>query len=402
MKFKVFFFLWMCCSVLLAACGSDDPLPKPEPPVEGGRTVLIYLAADNSLSSFALADLEEMKAGMAEVNNSGVHLLVYIDTKDAAPRLVELESKNGTTVETTVKTYDRNRNSAGEAETSEVFQDVFSNDAYRAASYGLIYWSHGDGWIPNPLPATRWIGQDTGNGTHYMNITDLVSILSDAPHFDFILFDACFMQSIEVAYSLRSFTDYYIGSPTEIPGPGARYDVLVPALFANGEVALNVAAAYYDPYEEIYDDGKGISNTNWTGGVSVCILKSSELESLANITKQVLQENADNEELRSAVFDYDKRSSSQGHVGYYDWVQMMRHLTDNSAFTVWKQAYDLAVPASCWKTTPQNYSAFAHMFSMEGTNGVSHYIPASNKSAARNAYRSTEWYQAAGLSKLGW
>ena len=50
-----------------------------------------------------------------------------------------------------------------------------------------------------------------------MNIEDLVTILSaDAvPHFDFVLFDACFMQSIEVAYALRNFTDYYIGSPTE-------------------------------------------------------------------------------------------------------------------------------------------------------------------------------------------
>ena len=75
-----------------------------------------------------------------------------------------------------------------------------------------------------------------------MNIEDLVTILSaDAvPHFDFVLFDACFMQSIEVAYALRNFTDYYIGSPTEIPGPGARYDVLVPALFSDGEVALNI------------------------------------------------------------------------------------------------------------------------------------------------------------------
>lgn len=152
---------------------------------------------------------------MTKVNNSGVHLLVYIDT-GSEPRLIELENKNGAAVETTVKTYEKNRNSVGVAETAEVFRDVFSDDAYQAESYGLIYWSHGDGWIPNPLPSTRWIGQDWGNGSRYMNISDLVSILSGAPHFDFILFDACFMQSVEVAYALRSFTDYYIGSPTEI------------------------------------------------------------------------------------------------------------------------------------------------------------------------------------------
>lgn len=400
MKLKYLSFLWICCSVWLSSCDNDSPLPKPEPPVEGGRTVLIYLAADNSLASFALADLEEMKAGMTKVNNSGVHLLVYIDT-GSEPRLIELENKNGAAVETTVKTYEKNRNSVGVAETAEVFRDVFSDDAYQAESYGLIYWSHGDGWIPNPLPSTRWIGQDWGNGSRYMNISDLVSILSGAPHFDFILFDACFMQSVEVAYALRSFTDYYIGSPTEIPGPGACYDVLVPALFTAGEVALNVSDAYYEPYEEIYNDGKGISNINWTGGVSVCVLNTSQLEPLAAITKQALSENAGDKSLPSTLFDYDQRSASEGHVGYYDMKQMMRSLLDDSSFAAWEQVYDLAVPASWWKTTPQNYSAFSGMFSMEGSSGVSHYIPTSNKSADA-AYRATEWYQAAGIYLLGW
>lgn len=400
MKSKFFFLLWMCCSVLLTACESDEPTPPP--PSEDSRTVLAYLASDNSLSSFALTDLEEMRAGMAKVNNRNVRLLVYIDT-NSSPRLIELKNEGGKLMETTVKTYN-DRNSVGVAETQEVFDDVFKNDEYKAKSYGLIYWSHGNGWIPNPLPSTRWVGQDTGKdtGIHYMNIADLVSILSTdvVPHFDFFLFDACFMQSIEVAYALRGFTDYYIGSPTEIPGPGARYDVLVPAMFSDGEVALNVATAYYEPYEKIYDDGKGLSNTNWTGGVSVCILKSVELESLASITKQVLPENVNNEELRSHVFDYDQQSGS-GHVGYYDLVQMMQQLTDASAFAAWKHVYDLAVPY--WKTTPRNFSAYGGMFSMEGSNGVSHYIPSSTTSSAANAaYRSTDWYGAAGLSRLGW
>lgn len=361
---------------------------------------MVYLAADNSLARFALADLDEMKAGMAKVNSSGVHLLVYVDT-GSSPRLVELENRNGTVVETTIKTYEDNRNSVGLAETAEVLNDAFSNDAYKAESYGLIYWSHGDGWIPNPLPATRWVGQDTGNGTHYMNIEDLVSILSGAPHLDFLLFDACFMQSIEVAYALRPFTDYCIGSPTEIPGPGADYEALVPALFADGDIALNIAEAYYTPYADIYDDGDNISNDNWTGGVSVGVLKTSELDALASVTRQVLQASAYPDDLRSEVFDYDQRSrSSSSRVGYYDMQAMMRLLTDDAGFEEWKQAYDAAVVY--WKTTPLNYSAYVGMFSMEGAAGVSHYIPNPNKPSATSAYRSTSWYTDAGLSQLGW
>ena len=399
MKSRLFLLLWMCCSVLLTACENDEPTPQP--PVEGSRTVLAYLASDNSLSSFALADLEEMRLGMEKVSANNVHLLVYIDS-NSSPRLIELKNEGGKLVENTVKTYE-NRNSVGVAETLEVFDDVFKNDEYRAESYGLIYWSHGDGWIPNPLPSTKWVGQDDNRftGTHYMNIDDFVSILSAdfVPHFDFVLFDACFMQSIEGAYALRNFTDYYIGSPTEIPGPGARYDVLVPALFSDDEVALKVAAAYYEPYKEIYL-GQWFQNDPWNAGVSVCMLKSSELESLASITKQILPESADGEELRSMVFDYDQRSEREGHVGYYDFAQMMQRLTDASSFAVWKQVYELAVPY--WRTTPKNCSGYAGMFSMEGSSGVSHYIPSASKQSAAAAFRSTEWYQSAGLSKLGW
>ena len=57
-------------------------------------------------------------------NTSDMHLLVYIDT--GFPRLIEIENKGGTVVETIVKEYE-DRNSCGVAETQEVFNDVFGN-----------------------------------------------------------------------------------------------------------------------------------------------------------------------------------------------------------------------------------------------------------------------------------
>ena len=49
------------------------------------------------------------------------------------------------------------------------------------------------------------------------------------------------MQSVEVVYQLRNRADYFIGSPTEIPGPGAPYEVVVPALFAVNSPAVCIA-----------------------------------------------------------------------------------------------------------------------------------------------------------------
>ena len=161
----------------------------------------------------------------------------------------------------------------GVDETREVFADVFSNPDFLAEGYGLIYWSHADGWIPYGQASTRWVGQDKGDGDHRMNISELVSVLEGAPHLDFLMFDACFMASVEVAYELRGFTDYYIGSPTENPGPGAPYERLVP-LMAADQAAVEMSKAYFAAYEEIYNGGIGISNNNWTGGTSICVMRT--------------------------------------------------------------------------------------------------------------------------------
>lgn len=374
--------------------------------VKGGRTVLAYLAADNSLSGLALKDLVEMKEGMALIGDSNANLLVYIDVKggSSSPRLIELKNENGTVTETVVKTYE-SRNSVGVAETQEVFADVFSNSKYQAESYGLVYWSHGDGWLPYPLSAgTRWVGQDTGNGDNRMNISEFVEILATAPSFDFILFDACLMQSVEVAYELRDYTNYCIGSPTEIPGPGASYDKVVPAMFSSEDVAVNIAKAYYEPYAAKYNGQRPLDDDNWTGGVSVCALRTEPLVDLAVLTKQILPGTVDNTSLRASVFDYDQRRGSDGyqngHVGYYDLVGMMRMITDDNAYEAWRQIFNSAV--AYWATTSMNYSSYVGMFSMEGTNGVSCYIPSTSNTATDKAYRSTEWYTSAGFEKLGW
>lgn len=402
MRTKLYLLLLFFFPLVWTACESgDEPEGPEEPTLEEKRTVLVYMAADNSLAKFTFGDLEELKAGWLQMKNtSGMHLLVYVDT--GTPRLVELEKKGAEVVETIVKEYE-SRNSVGVAETQEVFDDVFKNPLYQAGSYGLVYWSHGDGWIPYPVPSSRWVGQDTGNGDHRMNIAELTEILQKAPHFDFLMFDACFMQSIEVAYELRNYCDYYIGFPAENPGPGAAYDVMLPYMFQNGK-AKEMAASTFEVYDKAYVADKVGTNENWTMGTAIGVLKTSELENLAAATAKALSgiAEADGKTLRSSVFNYDRRSTlSSSYVGYYDFAEMMKMLvTDSSLYADWKQAYDAA--SVYWATTPMIYSMSGGMFSMERASGVSHYIPTDSKPSAAEAYRSMAWYEEVGLSRIGW
>ena len=385
--------MWGVMPFFLLACNEEDlPVEEPEGPIE--RTVLMYVVADNNLSSFAEDDLEEVRLGMANVPATTA-LFVYMDKAYGNPQLLKFRNVNGDVREEVVKEYE-DRNSTGVEETQEVFQDVFENPAYQAESYALIYWSHCDGWIPYPLPSSRWIGQDKGDGDNRMNLADFKQIVAQAHHLDFLMFDACFMQSIEVAYELREYADYYIASPTETPGPGAPYDAILPYIAQKGASAA-LADAYFNVYAELYVPKVHFNNDDWKGGASICVLNTAGLESLASLTAQLLPEYEETPILPEDIFNYDKRDS---YVGYYDWVQMMQALLSEADYTVWKEAFDAAV--TYWNTTPENYSGSAGRFSMEGANGVSHYIPSSVTSPRAESYRSLEWYEAAGLSKLGW
>lgn len=391
-------------TVLVACNHNDEPDPVQE---EDLRTVLVYIVADNngldsSPDYFATNDIAEMLEGFMSVDADRNNLLVYVDNGNK-PLLYQITKNNkGAVVKTILHEYEE-QNSVYPTVMSEVYNRVFS--AFPAKSYGLVLWSHGDGWLPSPSnisaskASTRWFGQD---GTSYMDISSLNTALNSAPHFDFILFDACFMQSVEVAYELKDRADYFIGAPNEIPGPGAYYTELVPAMFSQAnDLASTVAHGYYDYYAGKYTGQLG-SNENWTMGVTVSVLKSSEVQALAAATAAILPKYITNGSAInvSSIYSYDPRSTYY----YYDLKGLVQSLTssdDQTLFSAWNDAFDLAVPMHL--TTDSTYSDFPRtMISMSGSSGLSAYIPRSSYVSLNTFYHSYAWYSAAGWSNTGW
>lgn len=395
-KIKILSFL-VCLLALFSACHDDVK----EGLEQGSRTVLVYIAGDNSLSRFADEDLDEMIEGMKDVDDSRNNLLVYMD-KGSNPKLIRLKKNNGTVVQEVITTYST-QNSVDVDIMKNIFTTAFSQ--YPADSYGVVFWSHGDGWLPYKKPSTRWWGEDDSSGGRRMNIPELYEALSVVPHFDYILFDACYMQSVEVVYQLRDRTDYFIGSPTEIPGPGAPYEAVVPALFSQNKPEINIANSYYTVYAGKYNNGINNSNQNWTGGVAVSVVKSSELPALATATRDVLQTAGSIQQSHdidiSGILCYDPLSVKN----YHDLMGLMQKIQENSlAFENYKVAYQNAV---IWKNSTKNiYSAMGvsgGMISMDGFEGLSTYILRGADSSQNQYYRqSMSWYTAAGWDEISW
>lgn len=280
------------CSILsFISCADSDTIKK-----DIERTVLVYMAADNNLSSFGNTNIQLMLQGMKNVEG---RLVIYLDPSNDVPRLMVIEGNSAPKLDTLV-TYSE-ENSASPEVLRRTIQDV--RNLYPSNSYGLILWSHGMGWLPEKynfhrsysaglvrytnLP-TKYFGQDThpGDGAmeSFMETDELMAGISG--HFNFIMFDACFMGAVEVLYGLRDYADYFIASPAEILANGFPYDKIVPWLWGDEEDLKRVCAEYFNYYNTYPDP----NNAGWNSA-TVALVKSSELQHLVELTSNIVGEN---------------------------------------------------------------------------------------------------------------
>jgi len=425
-KIACLLLLSLCC-----ACGdkssSESPTPEPTsapdsvpklilestPINKTPRTIILYMAGDNTLS-FLLktngesGDFAELLAGAAQLDANKLsqnNILLFADNSDEhfIPTIWRLgKTSDGKAILEEVKVFDTDVLSTDPTVIKEVIN--FATTRYPANSYGFVYWSHGDGW--------QYIGIDQQNGTLKGDargktaISGLAEALSSAgKKFDFVMFDACYMLSMEVAYELRNCTKYIVASPTETPGPGAPYDTMLAAMLTDANTPVAMGQAFFDYYNRCYEgDNNSIpTNNSWHGGVSIGVVDCEVLELLAKTTAEGLKgvTDVDNVALREAIFTYDRRNFVDRHYNF-DMVDLMKTLMKEDTYATWLNVYQHALVA--WHTTPKYYSSAQRWFSMETAHGITHYIPKTNDISDDMdiAYHATSWYKDAGLSQLGW
>lgn len=312
MIMKRYFFLLLTPLLMLAAsCHHDDP---PEPETQHyKRTVLVYMAMQNSLGSsgYHKADSAEIANTMQYIPEND-RLLLFIDDAKL-PRIYELNNKLAAANPKTglpygpklLKRWEQERSSA----TGEMLTEVlrYARENFESDEYGLVMGSHATGWLPQggaseggsaTRAPRRTFGIDVredgsmasdkgvaGSLPDEIEISDLArSIQTSGVHPVYTLFDACLMQNVEVAYAMRDVTDYIIASPISISAEGAYYTDLVRLGLFTSDPA-DVARTYASYYL-----GKGsIPYTDGYGTVISCV-RTAGMEQLAATIAQLLQE----------------------------------------------------------------------------------------------------------------
>ncbi len=214
-------------------------------------TVLVYMAADNDLSPYAIADLDEMEgpfsSGQFAASTGHTDLLVEADLANSSGiRRYHMFQKPGTKYRTPAE-QNQVRNFAIDQIQSPLvefqkeprlgpsqnhpqrFADFlrWGMRRYPARHYFVIIWGHGQGWTIDSSRSRRpthetfgGFGFDEQKGDR-LGIPRLGEILrrvvrdtlENKKQIDLLATDACLMQTLEVTYELSDSTRFIIGSP---------------------------------------------------------------------------------------------------------------------------------------------------------------------------------------------
>ncbi len=359
---------------------SPDPEPVPEPvaparPTKTTRTVLVYMVASNNLGgTYDMYDLDEMKAAASDITD-GTLLVYHVPRRTSDPiRLFEIKPDGS---EHTIKTYDSADLSVSIKRMRRVWADA--KEYAPADSYGMVLWSHGNGWlvdgIADAAPVTYSYGQDNGKR---MNTSALAVALADQ-NLDFIYFDCCLMMSIEVIYDLRDCAPYIAGSVTELPVYGMRYDLNLKPFFSEEprEAMTKAAANTFAHY-----DAQTIPAERTC---SMSVVETSKIPALAEATRKIYA---------NAIFPAPDSYTPQrftapsfGKCYYFDFAHYVDAIATNPAdLQAWKSALDQAVIYKA--CTPRLWDEIA----LDAHCGLSTYIFSSEQTAATKGYDTTGWY----------
>lgn len=198
------YLLLLLSILLLFSCSKTD---------ESDWTILIYMAADNSLDFQAVADIEDMM--QAEFSDN-INLVVQVDFSESNPTPAAYRYQIFPGLKERISFL-------GEIDSGDKNElTAFANwgfNKFPSEKQALILWSHGNSWYEYFCP-----DEESGNTEISVSAGELrQSIKNINEHLEIILFDACNMQSLEVAAEIYEYTDFIIASEGGVNSEGFPY-----------------------------------------------------------------------------------------------------------------------------------------------------------------------------------
>ena len=409
---------WVVFLSFLASCKDDGPKPKEQAPL----TVMAYMVADASnIEDDIWGNIAAMYDGLSLMKNEAT-LLVYwdgsgsygdwenpvvlryttdgygnVNGQQALPQDATVEEV--VALAEVVKEYP-SQLSVDKNVMTQVLNDMISYSP--TSRFGLIAASHGSAWTNSIFMSrslTRSFGQD-GKGTdNTMLIKDMADAMkATGTKFDFLLFDACFMGTVEVCYDFRDVANYQIISVMEVPAYGFPYEVSLDYLY-EGTVDgyKKICQAYIDFYKQRYEKG----NQAWG---TIALVDSKEMKALATSVKNVFMD----ENMKNMHFDKHFISSEVQEYGRdggseiaYDMkgvmMQLKSLLRNGDELDLFNEQLEKTIlyKGCLEKANPSRYSVNPDQYC-----GLGMYVPLYYMDKWNSFFKTIDWYTAAGWNEV--
>lgn len=392
-SFRFFLLILIIPFFLFASCSSaDDPEPVES---HNEKTLFIYMPWSSNLTSYFYQNIRDMESAIENMGGLiGERVIVFISTSATDASMFEIVCENGSPCRTIdLKDYSLPAFTTEDG-LAGILRDVFSFAP--AESYSMIIGCHGMGWLPvngsrasrsdeishfdytGPL-LTRYFGGTTRE--FQTDITTLSAAIADTGlKMEYILFDDCYMSSIEVAYELKDVADYLIASTCEVMAYGMPYATMGSHLLGTPDYK-----AVCDDFYEFYSNYTAMP----CGTLSVTDL--SQIDGMAEIMKRI-----------NATCEFDSReiAALQNLDGYsptifYDYGDYVRQLlaqndVPQSMIDEFEMHLSLLIP---FKTnTERFFTASRGPLKINTYSGITTSDPSLSPRALEKT--STKWYRA--------
>ena len=398
---------------------------------ESRNVLLLYSAGFNSLSGYLEEDIRDLLSG--ELPSEGRIkdvLLVYshLPVKKSAyaipssPVLTRVyKDIYGNVARDTLVVYPSSTYSSSAVQLNEVL--TYVRDNFPAKTYGMIFSSHATGYLPagyytspdsyvyapasstlgtergraprgvpylepehDPaLPMVKSVGQDQVGGygaylSYEIQIEDFARALP--MYMDYILFDACLMGGVEVAYELKDRCGLVGFSQTEVLAEGFDYRSIPNYLLSGQEPdPESVCRDYF----EQYDVQSGIYRS-----ATISLVDCRRLEPLAAICADLFEKYR--RDMRNLSPFNVQRYYRSDHHWFYDLVDILvKAGADPADVEALENAVDDCMIYRA--ATPE----FMGAFDIDSYSGFSMYLPCHGNSELDKYYRTLKWNIATGL-----
>ncbi len=371
---------------VMISCSSDEEpvIPKEE----NEQTIIMFFPWSSNLLPYFQQNIKDFSKSIEERGLRHERIMICLATTPNSADLMELKYDNGSCIVENIRTYD-NQKFTSQEDISSILNTI--KEYAPGKKYGLIIGCHGMGWLPvihtksnetqdifhyniTNGPMTRYFG---GLTQEYQIETTVLAkaILESGITMEYILFDDCYMSSIEVAYDLKDVTKYLIASPTEVMAYGFPYHKCGKYLIGNVDYDA-VIQAFYEFYSQYtYPYG--------TAAVTNC----QELEQLANIVKRIYINSQNNEISANSIQVMDGYTPTI-FFDLEDYIN--KRCTDIALLDEFSVQLKKTVSFKCH--TPQYYSASKGVLPINHYSGITTSEPSNNRLSIPKIY--TRWYKA--------